>query len=88
MAYRIVSVCMSSIQLRTRDRRGGLKRLNEQPNNQAPTDSRKFPYDKPLTLSAKTVRLTHCILSTGLEWRLEGGARMAYRIVSIFVSSI
>ena len=36
IAYRIVSVFMSLIQLRTRDRRGRLKRLNEQPNNQAP----------------------------------------------------
>ena len=36
MAYRIVSIFMSSIQLRTRDRLGRLKRLNELPNNQAP----------------------------------------------------
>ena len=36
MAYRIVSVFVPSIQLRTRDSRGRLMRLNEQPNNQTP----------------------------------------------------
>ena len=34
MAYRIVF--LSSIHVRTTDRRGRLKRLNERPNNQAP----------------------------------------------------
>ena len=88
MAYRIVSVFMFLIQLRRRDRRGRLKRLNEQSNNQVPPDSRKMRYDKPLTLPVKTVSLTHCMLSTGWEWRLVGGGRIAYGIVSIFMSSI
>ena len=29
--------------------------------------------------------ITHCMLSTGLEWRLEGGGRMAYRVVCVFL---
>ena len=42
--------------------------LSDRTSNQTtkhPTDSRKFRYHKLLTLTDKTVSLTHCMLSTG-----------------------
>ena len=46
-------------------RHGRLMRLNENQTTRHPTDSRKFRYDKPQTLPANTVSLTHCMLYTG-----------------------
>ena len=88
MAYRIVSVFMSSIQLRTRDRRGRLKRLNEQSNNQAPHCLPQVPVRQTADLAGQNCELNSLYAIRRVEWRLEGGGRMAYRIVSVFMSSI
>ena len=83
MAYRIVFLC-----LQYRYEQGiVLCDLSHETNDQLtkyPTDYRKLRCCSP----ALTVNLTHCMLCTGLEWRLEGGGRMACRIVSVFVFNI
>ena len=88
MVYRIVSVFMSSIQLRTRDRRGRLKRLNDQPNNQAPHCLPQVPVRQTADPASENGELNslYAIRRVGME--VEGGGRMTYRIVSIFMSSI
>ena len=48
----------------------------------------KFRYDKRRPTPAEMVSIAHCMLSTRQEWRLEGGDRITYRVVCVFMSSI
>ena len=75
-------------QLRTRDRRGRLKRLIEQPNNQAPHRIPHVPVPQTADSAGQNGELDSLYATHRVGRKLEGGGRMAYRIVPVFMSSI